>query len=151
LSDIRRVAQKEDAPSGASLVPVFDVAASAGNGHTVDREPVAYSLAFPPSYLKRLTSSSPSNLAIITVKGDSMEPTLLDDDIVLIDLSKRSLSFDGLFVLQYDDALHVKRVGRSPKPGHITIISDNRLFPAYEAAASDVTPIGKVLWYGRKV
>ncbi len=130
---------------------MYDVEASAGNGTVVESEAPVFSLAFPPAYLRRLTGSDPRNLAIISVKGDSMEPTLLDDDIVLLDSSKTNLSFDGLFVLKFDDTLHVKRVTRSPKKGHITIISDNRQYPTQEYLTAEVTAVGKVLWYGRKV
>lgn len=147
-----RVDHIQERPNGSALVPVYDVAASAGLGSLVDQETEVYSLAFPPNYLRKLTSSSPKNLAIISVKGDSMEPVLLDDDIVLLDASKVNLSFDGLFVLRFNDALHVKRVGRSAKRGYITIISDNRdLYPPFEAHITDVEAVGKVLWYGRKV
>lgn len=143
-------AHTTDAPQ--TLVPVYDVAASAGYGALVEEETVVHSIAFPPEYLRQLTRTNPSNLAVISVKGESMEPTLLDNDIVLVDMSKRSLSYDGLFVLRFDEALHVKRVGRSPKRQHVTIISDNReLYPPMEANASDIEPVGKVLWYGRKV
>ena len=134
-----------------TFVPVFDVEASAGYGSIAEYEPQTTSLAFPPDYLKRLTSSSPRNLAIISVKGDSMEPTLLDHDIVLLDMSKKNLSYDGLFVLRFDEALHVKRVGRAAKPGRITIISDNVAFPPITADREDIEAVGKVLWYGRKV
>lgn len=149
---LQRVEPGEEGPSGNVLVPVFDVQASMGYGAVVDQETEVYSLAFPPAYLKRLTSSSPGSLAIISVKGESMEPTLLDDDIVLLDASKRNLSYDGLFVLRFNDALHVKRVGRSAKKGNVTIISDNKdLYPPLDAAVENIEPVGKVLWYGRKV
>lgn len=148
---IDRVENEEPAPEGAALVPVYDVEASAGDGSVVEYEAEIYSLAFPPSYLKKLTSSSPSNLSIISVKGDSMEPTLMDDDVVLLDTSKTNLSYDGLFVIRFDDALHVKRVGRSAKQGHVTIISDNSAFRDIEADKSHLNVVGKVLWYGRKV
>lgn len=148
----KRIEEGQPSPDGAPLVPVYDVAASAGHGAMVDYEAKAYSLAFPPDYLKNITSSAPKNLSIISVKGESMEPTLLDDDIVLLDASKTNLSFDGMFVLRFDDALHVKRVGRSAKPGHVMIISDNNtLFPPMETKAEDIQAVGKVLWYGRKV
>lgn len=139
--------------SRSALIPVFDVSASAGGGAALaDYEAEATSLAFPRNYLSKLTSNSIDNLAIISVKGESMEPTLLDDDIVLLDASKTNLSYDGLFVLRFDDALHVKRVGRSPKKGHITVISDNSsLYPPMVMAIEDVHAVGKVLWYGRKV
>jgi phage repressor protein C with HTH and peptisase S24 domain len=150
--DIRRIELDEDMPDNTGLVPVYDVAASAGYGAIVGYEPIVYSLAFPNDYLRRIANnSSPKDLAIIGVKGDSMEPTIQDDDIVLIDTSKRNLNFDGLFVLAYDDVLQVKRVGRSRKQGHVQIISDNTIFPAYEAPISEISPIGKVLWYGRRV
>lgn len=148
----RRVERGDAPPNGKALVPVYDVAASAGDGTLVDYEAAAYGLAFPPDYLKRLTSSGPHHLSIISVKGESMEPTLLDDDIVLLDTSKTNLSFDGLFVLRFGDALHIKRIGRSAKREHVTIISDNReLYPPIDAAIGEIEAIGKVLWYGRRV
>lgn len=139
-------------PSGSALVPVFDISASAGPGSHVDEyEAVSHSLAFPPDYLSRLTRAAPQNLAIISVKGDSMTPTLKDDDIVMLDMSKTNLSFDGLFVLRFGDALHVKRVARSGKPDHITIVSDNERVPAQDYPAREVQVIGKVIWAGGKV
>jgi phage repressor protein C with HTH and peptisase S24 domain len=140
------------AASRPTLVPVYDVEASAGHGAVVEYESIAYSLAFPPDYLRRLTKADPRHLSIISVKGDSMEPTLKDDDIVMLDASKTSLSFDGLFVLRYDEALHVKRIGRAPVQENVTILSDNRgLYPPLELARKEVTVIGKIIWYGRKV
>ena len=134
------------------LVPVFDVMASAGHGSQNSYETVIYSLAFPPAYLAKLTSSHPRNLAIISVKGDSMVPTLMDDDVVMIDMTKKSVDFDGLFVFRFGDALHVKRVTRSPRPGRIVAISDNRQhYDPIEYDAADIAVIGRVVWYGRRV
>lgn len=146
-----RIENGNPAPDGEKLIPVYDVQASAGFGSVVETEEQVHSLAFPPAYLKRLTNSSPSNLAIISVKGDSMEQTLLDDDIVLMDRSKTHLGYDGLFVLNFNDTLHVKRVARSAKPGHVRIISDNHLYPPEDYPVDEVNVVGKVLWYGRKV
>lgn len=148
---LSRIEPGESGPEDAQLVPVYDVMASAGYGAINHDEPQVYSLAFPPSYLKKLTAGDPRNLAIISVKGDSMEPTLHDDDIVLLDASKVDVSYDGLFVLRYDNALHVKRVTRSPRRGYVQIISDNSLYPTNEVPGAEVEAVGKVLWYGRKV
>jgi phage repressor protein C with HTH and peptisase S24 domain len=134
------------------LVSVYDLSASAGHGAFVgDYESIAYSLAFPPDYLRRITKSNPAHLAIISVKGDSMTPTLKDDDIVMVDTSKTSLGYDGLFVLRFHDALHVKRISRA-RPGFVTVISDNRaMYPEREFAESEVVVVGKVIWSGGKV
>ena len=139
--------------SDIDLVKVFDVHASAGDGMFALTEDHASSLAFPKGYLQWLTRANPRDLAIIGVKGDSMLPTLADDDIVMLDTSKTDLSYDGLFVIRDNgDALLVKRVGRASKPGHVTIISDNRaLYDPVEKSLSDIHVIGKVIWSGGKV
>jgi phage repressor protein C with HTH and peptisase S24 domain len=149
---LERVENNEPSPAdGSSLVPVYDVAASAGDGALVDYEGVAYSLAFPQDYLKRITSSSPKHLTIISVKGDSMEPTLSDDDIVMLDMSKTSLGYEGLFVIRIYDVLHVKRLSHS-RPGYVLVISDNKnMYPQREYSTENVQVVGKVLWAGGKV
>lgn len=147
-----RVENGDPAPDDTSLVPVYQVEASAGPGSVVESEQQVHSLAFPPFYLRKIAGRTANGLAVITVKGDSMEPTLPDDSIVLVDTTKKNLGYDGLFVLLIDDVLHVKRIGRGTRPGHVMIISDNKdLHPAFERAIEDVEAIGKVLWYGRKV
>jgi len=146
-----RVELGNDGPDGSKLIPVLDIAASAGYGALVDYEVQTHSLAFPPDYLKSLTSSAPNNLAIISVKGDSMEPTLLDDDIVLVDLSKTHMGFEGMFVLRQNDTLLVKRASMAGRKGYVSLISDNKVYPAIEAELAEIEVIGKVLWYGRKV
>lgn len=138
-------------PDGAALIPVYDVQASAGFGALVDYEEQTHSLAFPPDYLRKLTNGSTRNLVIISVKGDSMEPTLLDDDIVLVDTSKTHMGYEGMFVLRHNDTLLVKRAGMAARNGYVTLISDNRAYPPVEATLADLHVVGKVLWYGRKV
>lgn len=135
-----------------TLVSIYDVQASAGHGSIVESEQVIDRLAFPPGYLKRITSASEADLAIIGVKGDSMLPTLKDDDVVMLDTAKTSLGFDGLFVLRLDGALHVKRISRSSEPGLISIISDNKSeYPTVSRKIEDIEVIGKVIWMGKKV
>lgn len=141
------------APPGAQLVPIFNVEASAGAGLLVDEEYQVASLSFPEGYLGRITRANPRDLAVISVKGDSMIPTLHDDDVVMLDLTKRDLSYDGLFVIRDSgDALLVKRIGRAGRSGHISVISDNREhYPPVERALDDIDVVGKVLWKGGKV
>lgn len=143
----------ESPEDGASLVPVFNVEASAGGGAIVGEEYQVAILSFPEGYLQRVTRSNPRDLKVISVKGDSMTPTLEDDDVVMLDVSKRDLSYDGLFVIRDNgDALLVKRIGRASKSGFISIISDNaKHYPPVERAQDDIEVIGKVIWKGGKV
>lgn len=133
------------------MVDIYNVQASAGHGAMIDHENVVERLSFPPGYLRQITSSHPRNLAIIGVKGDSMLPTLADGDLVMVDTSKRDLSFDGLFVIQDGGASRlVKRIGRAARRGWIKLISDNRNYDAIEREVSDVDVVGKVVWKGVK-
>lgn len=147
-----RVSSLPAIPTGTDLVPIYGVHASAGYGALVHDEEIVDTLAFPPGYLRRLTKANPRDLAIIGVKGESMVPTLQDDDIVMIDLTKRDLSYDGLFVIRDNgDGLLVKRIGRASMRGHVTLISDNRHYPPTEKLAAEIEVIGRVIWMGKKV
>jgi phage repressor protein C with HTH and peptisase S24 domain len=137
--------------AAGDMVDVYNVEASAGHGALVDSEMVVDRLSFPPGYLRQITSSHPRNLAIIGVKGDSMQTTLADGDLVMIDTSKRDLSFDGLFVLQDGGAsLLVKRVGRAARRGWVKLISDNKVYDAIEREVGEIDVVGKVIWKGVK-
>ncbi|MPL79247.1 hypothetical protein SDC9_25123 [bioreactor metagenome] len=149
--DLGQPSQEVDMQHRVDLVNVYNVSASAGPGIIVDEETVVDRLAFPQGYLSRITKARPADLAVIGVKGNSMEPTLRDDDVVMIDTSKRSLGYDGLFVLNFDNALLVKRISRGTGPGKVMILSDNREeYPAVEWHVSDVIVVGKVIWVGKK-
>jgi phage repressor protein C with HTH and peptisase S24 domain len=135
-----------------TMIDVYAVEASAGTGSVVgDLEMPVAQLTFPPNYLRRITTSHPRHLRIISVKGDSMAPTLQDDDVVMLDASKTDLSWDGLFVLRYNDALHVKRVSRTRGQGFVRIISDNPLYEPFDLPAAEVAAVGKVIWSGGKI
>lgn len=138
-------------PAGDNLINIYNVEASAGYGALVGSEMVVDRLSFPPGYIRQITSSNPKNLAIISVKGKSMEPTLSDDDIVMVDLTKTDLSYDGLFVVRDGgDSLLVKRISRGPRRGTVLLVSDNPQYPNQERAFEDIEVVGKVIWKGVK-
>jgi len=139
-------------PPDATLVPVYDVSAAAGNGVVVDDyEMVARQLAFPPNYLRHITTTNPKDLAIISVTGGSMTPTLHHDDIVMVDTTKKNISYDGMFVIRHDGLLKVKRLHWGEDKKTIKVVSDNRLqHPEEEHSVSEIEVIGRVVWVGAK-
>ena len=129
------------------------VRAAAGDGQLADGEAGEPYLAFSPDWLRRLTSSGNQALSIITVEGDSMAPTLASGDDILVDEGDAGERLrDGIYVLRIDGALVVKRVALHPMGRKVTIQSDN---PAYadwpDMALSDIDPIGRVIWSGRRI
>lgn len=149
--DAREVPNGTSPPEGESLVAVFDVTASAGHGAIVDAEEHVTNLAFSTQYLREMTSAKGGQLAAIRVKGDSMIPTIQDDDMVVIDLTKKNLDFDGLFVMRVGEALQIKRIGRGARRTSVMVIADNSLYPPVDTERTEIDVVGKVIWYGRKV
>ena len=134
-----------------ALVPILDVEASAGHGALAEMESKSSQFGFDEKWLGRLTSSKASNLSIIGVLGDSMEPTLHDGDEVMIDLADGQARLrDGIYVLRMDDMLSIKRIAIEPQGKRVSVLSDNPTFPSWpglEKRALNI--VGRVLWFGR--
>lgn len=138
-----------------TLVSVYDIEAQAGVGMVpAAYEAVVDQLAFPPEYLRSITTTPMDKLAIIGVVGASMQPTLNHGDIVMVDMTKTDIDFDGMFVIRIGEALKVKRVNWGPRRQSVVIRSDNAnkiQFPDEEYFENDdVHVIGRVVWVGAK-
>jgi len=128
-----------------AYVPVLDVAASAGTGLLVSEETVQEVIGFDSHWLRSQLHTSPKELSIITVQGDSMAPTLLDGDLIFVDHQVTDWR-DGIYVFQMDGDLLIKRLQRLPG-GTVSVISDNPKFPPFVVdlnnPACDLTVIGR--------
>lgn len=138
---------------GLVEIPVLDVDASAGFGAIAESEAAHTRFGFDERWLGRLTRAKSASLSIIHVDGESMEPTLRDDDEVLVDASDHGARLrDGIYVLRIDDALVVKRVTMQPGGRLITISSDNASYPSWtDVDRATVHVVGRVIWFGRTV
>lgn len=142
-----------DLPSEFRLVPRLDVRASAGAGTLVEYEEASEMLAFRGDWLRR-RGINPLAAHVLTARGDSMEPTIRDGDILLVDTSIDRVVDNAIYVVAYDGRTLVKRV-QMRLDGSVVLKSDNRdLFddepvPAGEVSALNVA--GRVMWYGRSI
>lgn len=149
--DLRAVALYE---RGGDLmqIPVYDVVCSAGNGAVIDAEQIMYHMPFNANWLRGLTSAPLERLAVIRVEGDSMQPTLSHDDVVLLDMTQTQPKCDGIYVVFYDDTLLVKRLRVDPVRQMASILSDNPLYaPVDGVKPADIRTAGRVIWLGRRV
>jgi len=104
-------------PDGLVRINRHPVSVSAGPGAIVSEERGRAYFGFDERWLKGLTQSPPGSLSIVRVEGDSMAPTLSAGDDILVDLGDATGRLrDGIYVLRVDDAVVVKRDGRSFKP-----------------------------------
>jgi phage repressor protein C with HTH and peptisase S24 domain len=146
-------AETMSAPAGLISVDRHAVAVSAGPGAIVTQELGKPYFAFDERWLKALTPSSPSNLSIVRVDGDSMAPTLNAGDDILVDLGDAGNGLrDGIYVLRIDDALVVKRIALNPIGRRLTVQSDNPAYPDWpDCSLDEIKPIGRVIWSGRRI
>lgn len=113
-------------------VPFLTVAASAGVGAVGGTERAIRPMAFARATLRDL-GVAPGGASVILVAGDSMAPTLVDGDRLLVDRADRTVPRrGGVFVIREGEALSVKRL--LPAGGGMRIVSDN---PAYAERAAE--------------
>lgn len=105
------------------LVPILEnVEVSAGPGSAaVDRPSVGEMLVLPTTWVRERGPAS-TDLQTVRVRGGSMEPTLNDGDLVIID-PHRLERIDGLFVLMFHEQLVVKRI--QFQASRLMVISDH--------------------------
>lgn len=137
-----------------AMLPVYDAAVSAGPGKEAEDAAPTTRIAFRVDWLKRVARGNLGDLVVLTVDGDSMEPTLRQGDTVLVDMGQQHPSRkDGIYVIRTGGGLQVKRVAANPTNGRISVISDNRdLYPAFaDLSPDEIQVIGRVIWLGRQV
>lgn len=135
------------------IVPRLDVLASAGPGAAAPGlEATLGHYGFDRTWLQQISGGKSESLSIVRVKGDSMAPTLLDGDDILVDrLDGNARVREGIYVLDRDDTLLVKRVGLGPSAGRLHITSDNPAYPSWpDCNAAEVRLVGRVVWSGRQ-
>ena len=108
---------------------------------------------FRRSWIRNALKTSPSQLRIMHVKGDSMVPTLLSGDAVLVDMNLRAPNPPGIFVLDDGIGLVAKRLEHIPysDPPAVRVISDNKHYPEYERTAEEIHIIGRIRWFAREM
>jgi phage repressor protein C with HTH and peptisase S24 domain len=133
-------------------VPRFDVEASAGYGMIDQQELIVEYLAFSPVFLRNELGVAPEKLVVIRARGDSMEPTIRDGDLLLIDHSQIVDRTDGIYLVAIKDRLMVKRV-QFLLMDELEIISDNKNYRSLVVDLSkdnQVRLVGRVVWTGRR-
>lgn len=138
---------------GLVVVQRLDISASAGSGAEADGELVISEFAFSERWLRDLCRGRRPNVSMIRVQGDSMAPTLVDGDEILVErLESAERVRDGIYVLRQEDTLLVKRLAIGPSAQSVRIRSDNPAYPEWpECDLASLQIIGRVIWAGHTV
>ncbi len=117
---------------------------SAGGG-AYESEDNYESLQLPQYFIDILGGKENlKNIEAINVTGDSMEPTLNNDNIIFIDKTKDTISRDGIYAFTTLHGLFVKRIQKRAD-GKLDVISDNKDYPIQVLNSSEINVLGKVV------
>lgn len=135
---------------GAISIPLLDGAFSMGDGAYPQRDEVIDHLTVSKRWvIENFSITQPGNLRLVTGMGDSMQETIYDGDIVVIDTGVKELKIDGIFALARGDELFLKRIQRL-LDGSFMIISDNAdRYKPYQLKKKDMGDLvvcGRALW-----
>lgn len=128
-----------------SLVPLIHQRLSAGSGQDYLSEDDILQMVPIPNRL--INGYKLEDLGAAEVRGDSMTKMMLfDGDFVVF--AKRVVSQDGVYVINVDGEVYVKRLSFDPFSSSITIISENERYAPRTVSADRVVILGKVIgWF----
>jgi len=159
-SDVLREEGAQDEPVGPppGQVPELDTRAGLGGGGLPAREvrkdgrhtdPIkSEGWVFPTSFVREQLHAAAARLLVLDTNGDSMAPTILSGERVVVDTGHKTPTPDGLYAIRDTfGAIVVKRlqVMRSARPTRVKIISDNPNHASEETPLGDLEVVGKVL------
>lgn len=140
-----------EVPDGTVMIPQLDIGYSMGGGSVFEEYAQTALVPFPREWLRPMIGGTFGDLFVARGEGDSMMPTLLDSDFVIIDTAQKTIvKQDRLWCLNYGELGMIKRVRMQPDGGAL-IISDNPAVENFTAYDGEVQAIGRVIWIGRRV
>lgn len=151
----------DDHPRPIDGILEIDVRAGLGAGGTTDGREVRHdgnhadpvkpeSWHFPAQFMREEVRAPESQVIILETEGDSMSPTILSGDRVVVNTAHRVPSPDGIYAIRDRfGSIIVKRLqllrsrGETPT---IRIISDNKAHDPEDVSADEISIVGRVLW-----
>lgn len=133
----------------------YDVRAAMGGGQIPHEYPeMLQDIRVSPKHLRDLgiTFKEHFHLKMITGWGQSMAPTIKDRDPLLVDITIREFTGDGIYLFSHDDMLYVKRLQKKGKD-RFKMISDNKHHDPEDIRVDDTHILARVLyvWNGNPV
>ncbi|PIF89761.1 phage repressor protein C with HTH and peptisase S24 domain [Acidovorax sp. 62] len=146
------------APAGGAdtiRIPLFSATGSMGKGNDLITEDVLMG-EIPVSrhwLALNVPRSRPEALQLVHAYGDSMQGTLNSGDFAIVDTDCKVADIDGVYVLQANGQLFIKRVTRRIDGAHV-ITSDNPSVRTVDVldGSQQVRICGRVVygWNGRR-
>ncbi|HAS89363.1 MAG TPA: transcriptional regulator [Desulfovibrio sp.] len=132
-----------------SRIPKVAARLSAGGGSFETGGEIEGFYAFRKDWIGG--KGNPSDMVLMEVYGNSMEPELKEGDIVLLDQSRKDILAGGIYAVGVEDTVMVKRVEK--RPGQVVLHSDNKDYSPIHLGGDElenVRVLGQVVWASRE-
>ena len=136
---------------GMTLIPEIDLHFALGGGNFVETYVNTSMVPYRTDWLGRITRGQSADVFLTRGDGDSMMPTILDEDDVIVNRADRIITKqDRVWALGYGDLVSIKRVRRLAD-GTFQLNSDNPNVSPIVAYEDELRVIGRVVWIGRRM
>lgn len=151
--EARTTGEDHETDDEFDFIPGYSVQVSAGNGSfPQEHEQPTRRLAFRKRWLS-FRGLQAKDLVMVFAKGDSMEPTISDNNTLMVDTSDTRPQDGRIYVIRHGDQLVVKRTQLVLGSG-VRLISDNKAYPEQVVdldASDELSVVGRVVWIGKDV
>jgi len=136
---------------GLALIEEIDLPLGMGASFLQGHAEVMGIVPFRTDWLRGLHQGPIERLKVTRGSGDSMQPTIMDGDIVLVDTAHRRIDDqDRIWAVAYGDLGMIRRIRVTPR-GSWLLMPDNQLVRPDEVGDGEVAVIGRVIWIGRRI
>ena len=151
--ELRQLAKRSaEASKPADAVQVAEIDLTYGMGATyLEEHPELEPRTFSRAWLRNFTESPPEELFWARGQGNSMEPTISEGAIVLIDRRQNNPRMaDLIWAFAFGEIGMIKRLRPMPD-GSVKILSDNQAVPLETAHDDELHIIGRVVAVVKKL
>jgi phage repressor protein C with HTH and peptisase S24 domain len=135
----------DDSGSRYSISYYPNIKASAGDGYCNSEISDVEIISLPKAIIDKKINAG--KIDAIRVHGDSMHPTIRENDIIFIATNMIEVYDNKIYVIRYGDEIRVKRIFKR-RGEKILLRSDNQAFPDEEVSVhdEDIAVLGQVIY-----
>lgn len=146
LDNKENIMQNTNTPADIVTIPKLNILAGAGSEGVFDIELLQSDKSISVSR-EIIGKLNPTNLKVVEIVGDSMEPEFYEGDLAIIDMVNHRYDFvkiAGIYIVRTQETIYIKKLDFLPKGG-IKLISINKSYGDIELNSDDDFEIlGKV-------
>ena len=89
-------------------------------------------------------NANPSNLKIVRINSDSMEPTIPTGSLIIFDSSVMEYAGDGIYLIVCDEQIMLKRMQKTSSDNYL-LKSENPRYQDIRCATSEIEILGRAI------